>query len=101
MKKHQALARLQQLIEPELLALERNIIIPDGAGFIVFGCYRIDPQSGHYHVSKHGDDRGEFSAGASFGPVTFCADRPRIRLDSRKLSKADPTGFAIRAPPGV
>ena len=61
MKKNQALARLQQLIEPELLALERNIIIADGSGFIVFGCYRIDPQSGHYRVSKHGDDRGEFS----------------------------------------
>ena len=59
MKKPQALARLQQLIEPELLALERNIIISDGAGFIVFGCYRIDPQHGHYRVSKHGDDRGE------------------------------------------
>jgi len=62
MKKHQALARLQQLIEPDLLALERNIIIADGAGFAVFGCYRIDPHSGHYRVSKHGDDRGEFSA---------------------------------------
>jgi hypothetical protein len=61
MKKHQALARLQQLIEPDLLALERNIIIADGAGFIVFGCYRIDPQSGHYRVSKHGDVRGEFA----------------------------------------
>lgn len=62
MKKHQALARLRQLIEPELLALERNIIIADGSGFMVFGCYRIDPQSGHYRVSKHGLDRGEFSA---------------------------------------
>jgi hypothetical protein len=78
MKKHQALARLQQLIEPELLALERNIIIPDGAGFIVFGCYRIDPQSGDYRVSKHGDDRGEFSAVPT--ALSWC-----MRLEQQKL----------------
>ena len=92
MKKHQALARLQQLIEPELLALERNIIIADGSGFIVFGCYRIDPQSGHYHVSKHGLDRGEFCAVST--ALSWCiADKYQkhdlstgiMRLEQQKL----------------
>jgi len=92
MKKHQALARLKQLIEPELLALERNIIIPDGAGFLVFAHYRIDPHQDHYRVSKHGHERGEFATVPT--ALSWCiADKFQqynlstdiIRLEQQKL----------------
>jgi hypothetical protein len=62
MKRQQALARLQQVLEPELRVLEKNIIIADGAGVLAFKHYSIQPQQDLYVVTKYGNFIGEFSS---------------------------------------
>jgi len=60
-KKHQALSRLEEIIRPDLPALESTAIIPDGADYIVFGRYRIQPRSGSVSVLRYGNHMGEFT----------------------------------------
>jgi hypothetical protein len=61
MKNAQALSRLEEIIRPDLPALESTAIIPDGRHYIVFGRYRIQRDPGSVSVLRYGNSMGEFT----------------------------------------
>jgi hypothetical protein len=47
-----SLDRLQQIVEQDLPTLEKMTILPDGDGYLVFGCYGIYPHNHGFRVEK-------------------------------------------------
>jgi hypothetical protein len=61
MKHTQVMARLEEIIKPDLPALESASIIPDGRDYIVFGRYRIQRKPGLVSVLRYGNSMGDFT----------------------------------------
>ena len=60
MKKINAMHRLQELVEPDLAALEKNLLLKDGQRYLIFGRYSLEPSDDGYRLSKYGDRVSDF-----------------------------------------
>ena len=87
MKRQQAIERLHSILEQDLSAIEKNVIVPDGSGYMAFGRYHIQPLDGVYEVTKYQLVRGHFTS--LRGAISWCiADKynqHRLRSDIHRL----------------
>ena len=62
MKRQDYLQRLQQVIEPELMRMLSNAILPEGTGYLAFGRYHISGTAGTWTVDQPRRDSRAFSS---------------------------------------
>ena len=65
MKRQDYLQRLQQVIEPELMHMLSNAILPDGTGYLAFGRYHLSRDNSTWTVAQTGRDARRFSSARS------------------------------------
>ena len=89
MKRQQAIERLHSILEQDLSTIEKNVIVPDGSGYMAFGRYHIQSLDGVYEVTKYQLVCGHFTS--LRGAISWCiADKynqHRLRSDIHRLEK--------------
>ena len=61
-KQQRVLDRLKSIVEQDLPNLEKMSILPNGAGYTVFGIYDIRPHDGAYLVVRRDNELGVFGS---------------------------------------
>ena len=88
MKTHAKMRRLQQVLEPELLQILPNAILPQDDGYLAFGRYFIQKTSDRWTVSQSQRDDRDF--GSARTALSWCiAERNQQYHISMQIHKLD------------
>lgn len=80
--------RLQQVLEPEMLKILPNSILPEGDGYLAFGCYFIKKNTDGWTVSQDRRDCREF--GSARTALSWCiAQKNNQHHVSMQIQKLD------------
>jgi len=96
MKRQDYLQRLQQVLEPELMHMLSNAILPDGPGYLAFGRYHLSRENSAWTVAQTGRDARGFSSARS--ALAWCiADKFQQHHIKQQITNLDSEKIMLTA----